>query len=88
MVWVKWILIVVGILAIDRLLLAAEEGGWIYYRRRKPHLILCMAAALFQMQSILQPETQHIVEQKQEMREDEDEDGKKIANVIAGSGTS
>jgi hypothetical protein len=79
MLWSKWTLAILGLFAIDRLLLAAEDRGWIYYRKRKPHLVSqCMSAALFQMQAILQPDTQHIVEQQREIREDEDEDGRKV----------
>ncbi len=59
---------------LDRVLLWAEERDWIYYRKRKPN-ITSLGTALFQMQAILQPEKQHIVDQKLENKEDEDEDG-------------
>jgi hypothetical protein len=43
-------------------------------RKRKPN-ITSLGTALFQMQAIVQPEKQHVVGQKLEIREDEDEDG-------------
>jgi hypothetical protein len=76
----KWTLIAAGIafgaFLIDRLLLWAEDRDWIYYRTRKPS-ITSLGTALFLMQAIVQPETQHVVEQKLEIKEDEDEDGDK-----------
>ena len=75
---VRWTLIAVGVavaaFVVDRLLLWAEERDWIYYRKRKPS-ITSLGTALFQMQAIVQPEKQHIVEQELEIKEDEDEDG-------------
>ncbi|HWE31713.1 MAG TPA: hypothetical protein VHB97_27115 [Polyangia bacterium] len=76
--WMKWTSITIGIAAavfvIDRLLLWAEDHDWIYYRTRKPS-ITSLSTALFQMQAIVQPEKQHIVETKREIEEDEDDDG-------------
>jgi hypothetical protein len=76
----KWMLIAVGIgvaaFVVDRLLLWAEDRDWIYYRKRKPN-ITSLGTALFQMQAIVQPEKQHIVEQELEIKEDEDEEGDK-----------
>ncbi len=76
----RWTLIslavVFGAFVIDRLLLWAEDRDWIYYRKRKPN-ITSLGTALFQMQAIVQPEKQHIVEQRLEIKEDEDEDGDK-----------
>jgi len=73
-------LIAVGIgvaaFVVDRVLLWAEDRDWIYYRKRKPN-ITSLGTALFQMQAIVQPEKQHIVEQELEIKEDEDEDGDK-----------
>jgi len=54
----------------------AEDRDWIYYRKRKPN-ITSLGTALFQMQAIVQPEKQHIVEQELEIKEDEDEEGDK-----------
>ena len=75
---VKWTAIGLGIAAalfvIDRVLRWAEDRDWIYYRKRKP-TITSLATALFQAQAIIQPEKQHIVEAKREIKEDEDDDG-------------
>lgn len=93
MLWLKWVLIGVGIAVaaflVDRLLLWAEDRDWIYYRTRKPS-ITSLGTALFQMQAIVQPEKQHIVEQKLEIKEDEDEDGdegrkRKPSTPLSGS---
>lgn len=76
----RWTLIslavVFGAFVVDRLLLWAEDRDWIYYRKRKPN-ITSLSTALFQMQAIVQPEKQHIADQKLEIKEDEDEDGDK-----------
>jgi hypothetical protein len=72
--WLKWTLIVVAVGLVDRLLLWLEDRDWIYYRTRKPKLT-SVATALFQLQAIVQPEKQHIVEQQREIREEGDEEG-------------
>jgi hypothetical protein len=78
MLIVKWtaigLAIVAALLVVDRLLLWAEDRDWIYYRKRKPS-ITSLGTALFQMQAIVQPEKQHIVEARREIKEDEDDDG-------------
>jgi len=78
MLWMKWTLISIGIAAgafvLDRLLLWAEDRDWIYYRTRRPS-ITSLGTALFQVQAIVQPEKQHIVETKREIKEDEDDEG-------------
>jgi hypothetical protein len=66
--------ILVGAIVLDRLLRAAEDRGWIYYRKHKPSGA-SFVAALFQIQAIFQPEKQHIIEQKREIKEDGDADG-------------
>lgn len=74
----KWSLVSAGIavalLVIDRLLLWAEDRDWIYYRKHKPS-ITSLGTALFQLQAIMEPEKQHIVETRREIKEDEDDDG-------------
>ena len=74
--WIWMILVIVALPVVDRLLLAAEERGWIYYRKRSPSPGT-VSAALFQLHAIFQPEKQHIVEKQREIKEDQDEDGDK-----------
>jgi hypothetical protein len=72
--WWKWALVVVALGIVDRLLLWAEDNDWIYYRKRKANWT-SMATSLFQLQSIVQPEKQHIVDQQRKIHEEkEDED--------------
>jgi hypothetical protein len=74
--WWMWVLTLGGLgLVVDRILLAAEARGWIYYRKNKPS-VTSVGTALFQLQAIVQPEKQHVVEQQLAIKEDEDEDGR------------
>ena len=52
------IALVIAALATDRLLLAAESRGWIYYRKRRASPGTSAAAALH-MQALLEPDRQH-----------------------------
>jgi hypothetical protein len=74
--WLKWVIIVGAVFALDRLLLWFEDRGWLYYRKRRPN-ITSLGTALFQVQAIIQPEKQHVVEHQLEIREDEDDEAGK-----------
>ena len=72
-----WVLVIVlgcaaAVLVVDRLLLAAEGRGWIYYRRRKPSA-RASANALMSVLEIYKPEVHHTVEESR--RADADEAG-------------
>lgn len=58
-----WVIVaVVGLVIIDRLLLAAERRGWVYYRKRKP-VSGAATAMLAPVAEVLQPGRQVVVEQ-------------------------
>jgi len=63
---VKWgVLAIVAALVLDRLLLAAERRGWIYYRKLKPTSGSASAAAFGPMAEVFQPGNQVVVEERQ-----------------------
>ncbi|HEX8154661.1 MAG TPA: hypothetical protein VF698_16125 [Thermoanaerobaculia bacterium] len=62
--------IIAALVAIDRLALAAEERGWIYWRRRKASPGT-RSAAMLEMQSLLEPGKRHVIEAKAETREED-----------------
>jgi hypothetical protein len=70
------LLLVAGLVLMDRLLLRAEARGWIFYRRRKPSPGTSAAAA-FTLQAMWQPQARHVVESVIDradwQREDQDE---------------
>ncbi len=81
-----WIGAVLGaavlVLILDRLLLAAEARGWIFYRKRQASSGSVSAAAFGPLIDLLQPSRQIVVEQQEHqalMREDD-------ANGDAGGG--
>ena len=62
----KWVaLAVVVALVMDRVLLAAERRGWIYYRKRKPTSGSASAAAFGPMAELFQPGQQVVVQERQ-----------------------
>lgn len=61
-----WIgLAVIGLLLIDRAMLAAERRGWVYWRHRKPTSGARSAAAgmLGELNMLATPSYRHVVEQ-------------------------
>jgi hypothetical protein len=58
----------------DRLLLRAEERGWIYYRRRRASPGSAASAAL-EVQKILEPRTRHVLTVQRDVRPIEDDAG-------------
>ncbi|MBK6762260.1 MAG: hypothetical protein IPG68_02800 [Micrococcales bacterium] len=61
----KWVVLAIVALVLDRLLLAAERRGWIYYRKLKPTSGSASAAAFGPMAEIFQPGHQVVVEERQ-----------------------
>ena len=61
----KWLLLVVVVgFILDRLLLAAERRGWIFYRKRKPTSGSASAAAFGPMAELMQPGHKVVVEEQ------------------------
>ena len=89
-VW-HWIICGVVVLAIpaalfglDRLCLWLEERGWLYYRKRKP--TSSAASAWVAMQQFIEPGVKHVVQVKQEQRNERDAEGNKdrlLATLLA-----
>ena len=70
--------IAAALFVLDRAALAAEERGWIYWRRRKASPGT-RASAMLEMQSLLEPAKRHVIEAQQVEREEADE-GEEIEN--------
>lgn len=64
MPWYLTALIVVGVLvAIDQLFLAAERRGWMYWRKSPPSRSR-VSSAMLAVQSIFEPDREHVVEER------------------------
>lgn len=62
----KWVVLAVVVaLVLDRLMLAAERRGWVYYRKRKPTSGAASAAAFGPMAELFQPGRQVVIEERQ-----------------------
>jgi hypothetical protein len=59
---------------LDRLLLAAEARGWIYWRRRKASPGT-RAGAVMELHALLEPDRKHTAEALREVRHEEDDEG-------------
>jgi len=59
---------------LDRLLLAAEARGWIYWRRRKASPGT-RAGALMELHALLEPDRKHTAEVLREVSHEEDDEG-------------
>ncbi|KAA0254409.1 hypothetical protein FBQ97_06315 [Acidobacteria bacterium ACD] len=70
--WVAGILVALYLL--DRLLLAAEARGWIYWRRRKASPGT-LGSAVASAHALLEPDRRHLVEERRAVRVEEDEEG-------------
>jgi hypothetical protein len=49
---------------LDRMLLKAEQRGWIYWRHKKPPSS-SLGSAMLTVQGVLEPDKQHVVEERQ-----------------------
>lgn len=72
LVW--WIAVVVGLFAVDRLLLWAEARGWLYYRRSKLHGGASIYH-LMEIHSIVEPGFEEVMEIKVHEERQQDESG-------------
>lgn len=65
--WWLWVVLALGLLLVlDRLMLAAERRGWVYYRHRKPTSGSMSSAAFGAIAVVLQPGRQVVVEQQRD----------------------
>lgn len=74
--WLGWTLAILAVLAaLDRLALWLERRGWLYYRHRRP--TSGPRTAMLALQSILEPDKQHVVESQRQspMLGEDDESG-------------
>jgi len=74
----SWLLIAacvgVALFLLDRLLLWLEARGWIYYRKKKASPG-SLGSAMLEIQAMLRPSTEHIVEERRAVKSEEDEAG-------------
>jgi hypothetical protein len=71
MTWIGWAAVaVVVLIVVDRLALAAESRGWIYWRRRKPTRST-VGTAVLRVQAIFEPQIEHVVEERAEIGADQ-----------------
>ncbi len=56
---------------LDRILLEAEQRGWIYWRHEKPHSS-SLGSAMLTVQGLLEPDKQHVVEERRRQAADID----------------
>lgn len=63
-----------ALILLDRLLLAAEERGWIYWRRRKASPAT-RAGAMLELHAMLEPGRRHTAEVVRAEAHDEDDEG-------------
>src|SRR5690349_4903876 len=60
------LLVALALVAVDRLALWMERRGWIYWRKVKPKGGGGMSRTLTTMQEFVQPEIQHVIEDRQQ----------------------
>jgi len=63
-----------GLYALHRLALWAESRGWIYYMKKRAQGG-SLGSAFLEVQSIVQPETRHVIEMRQDERAERDDEG-------------
>lgn len=70
--WWQWVLAVVAVgLVLDRMLLAAEGRGWVYWRRRSASGSSA-GNALLSFHAIFEPDREHTVEESARQEADID----------------
>jgi len=73
----KWTLIGAsvgaGLYLLDRLCLALEARGWIFYRRNKPNFRNA-GTAFIELQAMFEPKMRHVLEKKEQEESEADED--------------
>jgi hypothetical protein len=66
--------LVVVALVFDRAMLWAERRGWVYWRREKA-FHSALGSAMLEVQSILEPDKEHVVEERARQRGDIEQAG-------------
>lgn len=61
--------VVAGALLFDRAMLWAENHGWVHWRRNKASRS-SLGSAMLELQSILEPDKQHVIEERARQRGD------------------
>lgn len=61
--------VVVAALLFDRAMLLAEGRGWVYWRRNKASRA-AWGSAMLELQSILEPDTEYVLEERARQRGD------------------
>lgn len=70
--WLPWLLAGgAALVVVDRLLLAAEARGWVYWRRRTA-TGSSAGSALLGVQAILEPNAEHVVAEERRQADDID----------------
>ena len=75
--------VVLGLWALHRVALWAERRGWIYWTHRKASPGTA-AGALLELQSLLEPGNQHVVESRLEDHSEENESGEPPGEAANG----
>ncbi|HSK24471.1 MAG TPA: hypothetical protein VK906_14895 [Egicoccus sp.] len=57
------VLVAVGAFVLDRLLTAAEDRGWVYWRKSSPSTGSA-GIAMLSVQAIFEPDKQHVVDER------------------------
>ena len=74
----RWVLVAIGtalvLWGLDRMCLWLESRGWLYYRRVKPSSS-SLGTALLELQSILEPSRQHVIEARLEEDDEQADSG-------------
>ena len=74
-----WTAVAVGVLAglfaFDRLALWMESRGWLYWRRTRRRTGTGLADAFLEVQSLIEPRTRHVVEERRAQKPDLAESG-------------
>ena len=68
------LIVVLGLVVLDRLALWMASRGWIRWRRSEPSGGGAMAGVLTEFQQIVEPSVRHVIEDRQERHARADED--------------
>jgi hypothetical protein len=69
-----WVLGAIGLFLLDRLLLRLEARGYLYYRKKKAQLP-SVGTVLLNLNVVLEPGKQYVVEAKRQQPSEQREDG-------------